>query len=158
MNNQHQAALEQAAAFQQWVINEFRANGGVVGGPFEGSALLLLTTMGARTGRERTVPLGFVDVGERQFVVGSAGGSDRHPAWFHNVRATPGVRVEIGGRSYAATATVVEGPERPNLWAAVTRREPGYAEYQAGTARRLPLVELRAAGPEKDWSRGRAAS
>ncbi|GAA2756890.1 nitroreductase/quinone reductase family protein [Actinopolymorpha rutila] len=130
------------ADFQQSVIEEFRANAGVVGGPFEGSSLLLLTTVGARTGAEHTVPLGYLRDGDRLLVVGSAGGSHRHPAWYHNLLANPLVRVEIGTEVLAAVAVPAEGAERDRLFDLAVAAAPGYADYQRGTDRVLPVVAL----------------
>lgn len=127
------------ADFQKWVIDEFRANAGAVGGPFEGSTLLLLTTVGART-RPHTTPLGFVDADGVRVVVASAGGSDGNPAWLHNLRAHPIVTVEVGTEKYSAVASVMEDRA---LWNEVVRQAPGYGEYQEKTSRVIPLVELR---------------
>ncbi|XKK37779.1 nitroreductase/quinone reductase family protein [Nocardiopsis sp. ARC36] len=124
------------------VVEEFRANGGRVGGMFEGGDLLLLTTTGARSGREHTTPLGFVRVEGKLLVIGSAGGSDRHPAWYHNVLAHPMVTVELGTEEFTAVAVPAEGAERDRWFAAVVRLVPGYGDYQAGTARVLPVVAL----------------
>lgn len=128
------------ADFQKWVIDEFRANAGAVGGPFEGSTLLLLTTVGARTRRPHTTPLGFVDADGVRVVVASAGGSDGNPAWLHNLRAHPIVTVEVGTEKYSAVASVMEDRA---LWNEVVRQAPGYGEYQEKTSRVIPLVELR---------------
>src|ERR1700742_4687094 len=110
---------EEFLAYNQGVINEFRANRGVVSQvPFP---VLLLTTIGARTGRPATVPLGFaVDDRGLVFVVGSKAGAPRHPAWFHNLRANPSVTVELGSGSYAARAVVTAGDERDRLYARVS--------------------------------------
>ncbi|MFD3686946.1 nitroreductase/quinone reductase family protein [Nocardiopsis sp. NPDC058631] len=124
------------------VVEEFRANGGRVGGMFEGGDLLLLTTTGARSGHEHTTPLGFVRVEGKLLVIGSAGGSDRHPAWYHNVLAHPVVTVELGAEEFAAVAVPAEGAERDRLFAEIVRLVPGYGDYQAGTARVLPVVAL----------------
>ncbi|MFF5446846.1 nitroreductase/quinone reductase family protein [Streptomyces sp. NPDC012888] len=130
-------------SFNQHVIDEFRANGGRVGGPFEGARLVLLTTTGARSGREHTVPLGLLSDGAGQaVVVGSAAGSDRHPAWFHNVLAHPLVTVETGGETYEAVAVPAEGARRDELFARIVREEPGYGEYQERTRRVIPVVVL----------------
>ncbi|WP_326589828.1 nitroreductase/quinone reductase family protein [Streptomyces sp. NBC_01294] len=134
-----------AASFNQVVIEEFRANAGRVGGPFEGSELILLTTTGARSGKPHTVPLGFVregGTGGHLLVVGSAGGADRHPAWYHNLLARPLVQVETGTEEYEAVAVPAEGARRDELFAHVVREEPGYGDYQAGTARVIPVVVL----------------
>lgn len=132
-----------ALSFNQSVIEEFRANGGRVGGPFEGGDLLLLTTTGARSGRPHTVPLGYVrgDGGEL-LVVASAAGAPHHPAWYHNLLAHPLVAVELGTLEFEAVAVPAEGARRERLFAAVVRAEPGYGEYQERTERQLPVVIL----------------
>ncbi len=125
-----------------------RANGGKVGGPFEGSDLLLLTTTGARSGARRTTPLGYVRHGDALLVVGSNLGGPRHPGWYHNLLAHPVVRVEVGTRSFEALAVPVEGARREELFALVVRAAPGYGDYQAATSRLLPVVVLERAEPE----------
>ncbi|MFE7132811.1 nitroreductase/quinone reductase family protein [Streptomyces sp. NPDC057638] len=138
-------------AFQQQVIDEFRANGGRVGGPFEGARLILLTTTGARSGARHTTPLGYLpDGGERILVIASAGGSPRHPAWYHNLVAQPRVTVEDGSFIYDAEATVLTGEERDRVFARAVEAEPGWAEYQTKAGRQLPVIaltELPADGP-----------
>ncbi|MFF2523397.1 nitroreductase/quinone reductase family protein [Streptomyces liangshanensis] len=129
-------------SFNQRIIDEFRAGGGKVGGPFEGGDLLLLTTTGARSGAEHTVPLGYVRDGAHLLVVASAGGAPRHPAWYHNLLARPLVRVEAGTEEFAARAVPAEGADRDRLFAQVVRTAPGYADYQSRTARILPVVVL----------------
>src|SRR4051794_20362359 len=93
-----------ATAFNQPVIDEFRAHGGRVGGMFEGATLALLTTTGARTGLRRTSPVGWVPVDGRHVVVASAGGAPADPAWYHNLVADPRLTVEVGTEIYPATA------------------------------------------------------
>lgn len=124
------------------VVAEFRANGGRVGGMFEGGDLLLLTTVGARSGREHTTPLGYVRAEGRVLVLGSAGGSHQHPDWYHNVLAHPLVRVELGTEEFEAVAVPTEGAERDRLFAEFVRADSGYADYQAQTTRVLPVVAL----------------
>ncbi|WP_406055090.1 nitroreductase/quinone reductase family protein [Streptomyces sp. NBC_01077] len=131
----------------QQVIEEFRANGGRVGGMFEGAALLLLTTTGARSGRAHTNPAVFVRDGSRLLVFASNAGGAKHPAWFHNLRADPHVTVELGTpegtvERFAARAVVTEGEERDRLYAEQAARDPGFAAYQAGTDRTIPVVAL----------------
>ncbi|MFE7183048.1 nitroreductase/quinone reductase family protein [Streptomyces erythrochromogenes] len=130
------------SSFHQNVIEEFRANAGKVGGPFEGAELLLLTTTGARSGKPHTVPLGFLRDGGTPLVVASAAGSDRHPAWYHNLLARPLVQVETGTEEYEAVAVPAAGARRDELFAQVVRAEPGYGEYQERTARVIPVVAL----------------
>lgn len=130
--------------FNDAIIDEFRANGGRVGGPFQDSRLLLLTTTGARTGAPHTTPLGYLpDTGDRLLVVASAGGSPRHPAWYHNIRANPIVTVENGVFTYQAEASVLTGAERDRIFARIVEIAPGYADYQAKTSRVIPVVALR---------------
>jgi deazaflavin-dependent oxidoreductase (nitroreductase family) len=128
--------------FNRAVVEEFRANAGKVGGMFEGGDLLLLTTVGARTGAEQTSPLAYVRDGDRLLVVGSAAGADHHPAWYHNLLAHPMVRVELGAETFGAVAVPAEGAERDRLFAAVVAVAPGYADYQDRTERVLPVVKL----------------
>ncbi|MFI0710191.1 nitroreductase/quinone reductase family protein [Streptomyces inhibens] len=129
--------------FNQQVIEEFRANGGSVGGPFEGGRLLLLTTTGARSGSRHTTPLGYLpDGGGRVLVIASAAGAPKHPAWYHNVVANPRVTVEAGVFTYEAQAVVLEGAERDQAFARAAEADPGWSEYQAKTTRVLPVVAL----------------
>ncbi|MEV6420635.1 nitroreductase/quinone reductase family protein [Streptomyces sp. NPDC051662] len=137
------------ASFNQTIIDEFRANGGKVGGPFEGGDLLLLTTTGAKSGAEHTVPLGWVRDGELLLIVGSAGGAPRHPAWYHNLLAHPQVRVEIGTETLELIAVPAEGERRDRLFERVVSVAPGYADYQAATSRILPVVVLEPSGAEE---------
>lgn len=133
--------------FNRQVIEEFRANGGRVGGMFEGAALLLLTTTGARSGRAHTNPAVYVRDGARLLVFASNAGGPKHPAWFHNLSADPYVTVELGTpegtvERFGATAVVTEGEERDRLYAEQAEREPGFAAYQAATDRLIPVVAL----------------
>ncbi|GAA2608763.1 nitroreductase/quinone reductase family protein [Actinomadura fulvescens] len=132
--------------FNRQIIEEFRANGGRVGGPFEGAVLALLTTTGARTGRARTSPVGFVRDGDRLLIIASAGGAPAHPAWYHNLVAHPRVTVEIGDGARVETSTMIavpaRGEARDRLFAQVVEVAPGFADYQAATSRVLPVVVL----------------
>ncbi|MFD0151757.1 nitroreductase/quinone reductase family protein [Streptomyces sp. NPDC055721] len=133
--------------FNQQVIEEFRANGGRVGGMFEGAALLLLTTTGARSGRAHTNPAVYVRDGARLLVFASNAGGPKHPAWFHNLSADPYVTVELGTpegtvERFGATAVATEGEERDRLYAEQADRDPGFAAYQAATDRIIPVVAL----------------
>jgi deazaflavin-dependent oxidoreductase (nitroreductase family) len=135
-------------SFTQSIIEEFRANGGKVGGPFQGGDLLLLTTTGAKSGQEHTAPLGYVRDGDLLLIIGSAGGAPRHPAWYHNLLAHPLVRVEIGTEAFEAIAVPAEGARREKLFEHVVRTAPGYADYQTQTTRILPVVVLERSEPE----------
>ncbi|MFF4550394.1 nitroreductase/quinone reductase family protein [Streptomyces sp. NPDC001406] len=129
--------------FNQQIIDEFRARHGRVGGHFEGARLLLLTTTGARTGTPHITPVGYLpDGGDRVLVIASAGGSFRHPDWFHNLRAHPRVTVESGVFTYEARAVVLDGEERDRAFARAVEADPGWAAYQEKTDRVIPVVAL----------------
>jgi deazaflavin-dependent oxidoreductase (nitroreductase family) len=124
------------------IIEEFRANGGKVGGPFEGGDLLLLTTRGARTGAAHTTPVAYVRDDDRLVVIASAAGAPRNPAWFHNLRANPDVTVEVGTSKFQATASEAPPTERDTLWNRMVEAMPGFADYQKQTDRLIPVVIL----------------
>ncbi|MEV4126961.1 nitroreductase family deazaflavin-dependent oxidoreductase [Nocardia sp. NPDC049707] len=128
--------------FNAQVINEFRANAGKVGGMFEGAPMVLITTTGAKSGRQVTNPLVYLPDGERIVLVASNGGADKHPAWYHNLRANPECTVELGTGSYPAKAEVVTGAERDELYARMVEIMPGFGEYQAKTSRVIPVVTV----------------
>jgi deazaflavin-dependent oxidoreductase (nitroreductase family) len=124
------------------IIEEFRANGGKVGGPFEGGPMLLLTTAGAKTGQQRTNPMMYLQEGERLYVFASKAGAPTNPDWYHNLVANPRVTVEVGTESYEATATPVTGADRDRIYAEQSRRYPNFAEYQQKTKRTIPVVAI----------------
>ena len=124
------------------VIEEFRANGGRVGGRFEGRPMLLLTTTGARTGRRLTTPVVYLPDGDRMVVFGSRGGAPTHPGWVHNLRANPIATVEVGTESFEVDAVETEGEERERLYERQTQASPVFAEYQQRTSRRIPAIAL----------------
>lgn len=126
----------------QPVIEEFRANRGVVGGSWEGVPLLILTTVGARSGEPRTTPLTYLPDGERLVVFGANGGRTQHPGWYHNLRADPSARVEIGDDAFAARAVEAEGAERERLWERQLLVTPYFAGFQEKAERRIPVVVL----------------
>ncbi|WP_433381365.1 nitroreductase/quinone reductase family protein [Actinoplanes sp. CA-142083] len=129
---------EEFRSYNEGVITEFRANHGTVSRP--PFPILLLTTTGARTGRQTTVPLGFgVDDEGRVFVVGSKAGAPHHPSWFHNLRANPAVTVELGGSSYQARAVVTTGELRERLYRRVS---DGTSAYEQNTSRAFPVILL----------------
>jgi deazaflavin-dependent oxidoreductase (nitroreductase family) len=129
--------------FNSNLIAEFRENGGKVSGPFEHAPLLLLTTTGAKSGREHTTPVVYTRDGDDNLVViASKGGAPSNPAWFHNLVAHPDVRVELPGQSFAARARVTDGDERDRLFGAQAELMPGFADYQKKTTRRIPVIVL----------------
>ena len=128
--------------FNAQIIAEFRANDGLVGGPFEGATVLLLHTTGARSGAERVNPVVARREGDDVFVFASKGGAPTDPDWFHNLVADPSVTVELGTDTFAATAEVLEGAERDRVYAAQAADYAGFAEYETMTDRVIPVVRL----------------
>ena len=128
--------------FNRQIIEEFRANRGVVGGPFEGASMLLLTTTGAKSGKARVSPMVYRVEGERLFVFASKAGAPTNPDWYRNLLADPNVTVEVGAERFAAHATPVEGAERDRIYAAQAERYPAFTEYQEKTDRVIPVVAL----------------
>ena len=128
------------------IIEDFRANEGRVGGQFEGAPLLLLHTIGARSGTERVNPMMYLDLDGHRYVFASKAGADTNPDWYHNLLAHPEVTVEEGTETYRATATPISGPERDRVYQEQARRYPGFAEYQSKTTRVIPVVEVTPAG------------
>ena len=124
------------------IIEEFRANDGKVGGPFAGVPLLLLTTTGAKSGKQHINPLAYHTDGERLVVIATKNGAPTHPDWYHNLVAHPDVTVEVGTETFEARATVVEGAQRDELYANRVALMPIFAEYQAQVTRTIPVVVL----------------
>lgn len=127
---------------QERVVAEFRARGGQVGGYHASMKLLLLTTTGARTGQRRAVPLTYVPDADRYVVTAGNAGSDRHPAWYHNLMANPEATVEVGGEAFSAVAVVADEAEREALYELFAAAYPVLDDYQAQTTRQIPLVIL----------------
>src|SRR5689334_788495 len=129
------------------VVEQFRANNGKISsGMFKGARLLLLTTTGARSGKERINPLAFTRDGDNYVIIASKGGSPTHPDWYRNILANPEVGVEVATQSgvdqFRAQARIAEGSERQRLYDAQARVMPNFAEYQKKTDREIPVVVL----------------
>jgi deazaflavin-dependent oxidoreductase (nitroreductase family) len=137
--------LDELKDFNARIVDEFRANGGKVGGPFEGATLLLLTTTGAKSGRQRVSPLAYQRVDGKLLIIGSFRGADVDPAWVHNLRANPQAHIEIGGDSYDVVARELPSDERNAVWGQIVAAAPGFGDYQEMTSRVIPLFELRRA-------------
>jgi len=122
----------------------FRATGGRIGSSMQGGKVLLLTTTGNKSGRQRTVPVMQFDDDGRRYVVASFAGSPEHPAWFKNLQKTPEVGVEVRGERYRARAEVVSPEERARLWPKLVAEAPNFGEYEKRTqGREIPIVELK---------------
>jgi deazaflavin-dependent oxidoreductase (nitroreductase family) len=129
--------------FNSKVIEEFRSNGGKVGGPFEGAPLLLLHHNGAKTGAERVNPLVYQQVGNSYAIFASAGGQPRDPQWFRNLVAHPDVTIEVGTSAVKTRARVAEGSERDSIWTTQKERMANFAEYEKNAAPRvIPVIVL----------------
>ena len=130
--------------FNTGVIEEFRANAGKVGGYFEGKDLLLLTTIGAKSGQPRTSPVNYSKNGDQLVIVASKAGAPSNPDWYWNLKANPEATVEVGTETFKAKATEVEGAERDRLFAAHVAQYPGFAEYAEKTqgVRTIPIFVL----------------
>ena len=124
------------------IIDEFRANEGRVGGPFEGKDLLLLHTLGAKSQQERINPVACIKDGERFAVIASKGGAPTNPDWYYNVVANPQVTVEVGTEKFQAKATVAEEPDRSRLYEQMVAVMPGFDEYRRKTTRMIPVIVL----------------
>ena len=120
----------------------YRLSGGRVGSSMGSMQVLLLHTVGARSGAARTNPLAYLRDGERYVIFGSAGGAARHPAWVHNLRHSHRATVTVGGQKLAVEASEAHGEERARLWAAIVARSPRFGDYQAQTDREIPVVVL----------------
>jgi deazaflavin-dependent oxidoreductase (nitroreductase family) len=134
--------MADANDFNDKIIAEFRANGGKLGGPFEGAPVLLLHTTGARSGHERVNPVMYQRVGDDYAVFASKAGAPTNPDWYHNILAHPGVQAEIGAQTLPLTARVAQGDERDQIWSAQKSAYPGFAEYEEKTSREIPVVIL----------------
>jgi deazaflavin-dependent oxidoreductase (nitroreductase family) len=133
--------MTDAGEWNRRIIDEFRANGGKVGGNFEGAHLLLLHHFGAKSGLERVNPLAFQRVGDGYAVFASRGGAPTNPDWFHNVVANPRVSIEVGSERHDVIARVATGEEREEIWNAQKAVSPSFAKYEKTTAgRQIPVV------------------
>jgi deazaflavin-dependent oxidoreductase (nitroreductase family) len=124
------------------IIDEFRANGGKVGGPFEGAPLLLLHTVGAKTGQARVNPVMYLADGDNHVVFASKAGAPTNPDWYHNLVANPRASIEVGDKTINVVAHVANDETRERLWSTQKERYPGFAEYEAKTDRQIPVVVL----------------
>lgn len=135
-----------SADFNAWnrkIIDEFRANGGRVGGMFEGSPIVVVHTTGARSGAARENPLVPLIDGERMYVFASKGGAPSNPDWYFNLKANPAVQVEHLTETFGATAVeIVDEAEHARVYSMQAARFPSFADYAQQTTRRIPVIEL----------------
>ncbi len=121
----------------------YRASGGRLGGRFPGGApVLLLTTIGRRSGQPQTAPLLYLEDGDGYVVVASKGGMSHHPLWYKNLEARPDVEIEVRRRKLPMRARRASAEEKAALWPRLVAMYPSYADYQARTTRDIPVVIL----------------
>ncbi|MEZ5178318.1 MAG: nitroreductase family deazaflavin-dependent oxidoreductase [Acidimicrobiales bacterium] len=129
--------------FNTKIIEEFRANDGVVGPPFEGAPMVLVHHTGAKTGTQRVTPLVYQPVGDDWAIFGSKGGAPDNPDWFHNLVANPDTEIEVGAHTVPVSATVLSGDQRDEIWEKQKELMPGFAEYEKTAGDRvIPVVLL----------------
>jgi deazaflavin-dependent oxidoreductase (nitroreductase family) len=128
--------------FNAQTITEFRRNHGKVGGYFEGAPLLLLHTIGARSGKPRINPMMYLQDGKRYLVFASKGGADTNPDWYYNLKAHPDVQIEVGDETIDVHAEELLGAERDSLFKRQAILYPAFAEYQRKTKRIIPVIAL----------------
>jgi deazaflavin-dependent oxidoreductase (nitroreductase family) len=128
--------------YNRAIIEEFRANGGKLGGAFEGVPILLLSTTGARSGQTRTTPVAYLLDDERMVIFASRGGAPTNPGWYHNLLANPSANVEVGSDTIAVQSSVTAGEERERLYERQAQRSPEFAEYARRTTRQIPVIAL----------------
>jgi deazaflavin-dependent oxidoreductase (nitroreductase family) len=128
--------------FNKRLIASFRANGGRVPGELSHVPLILITMTGRKSGDKRTVPLAYVEMEDRLFIIASRGGGKEHPLWYGNILADPNVTVEIRSDIYLARATPLPEEERDRIFGLIADVNPTFADYQSRTSRKIPVVEL----------------
>ena len=127
-------------------MRALRENKGKVPGELESLPGLIITTIGAKSGEKRAVPLAYQVIDGRLVIVASMAGADRNPPWFHNLVKNPEVQVEMNGESFRATAVVTQGADRTHLYQKVAEVLPAFKDYQTRTSRVIPVVELKRIG------------
>jgi deazaflavin-dependent oxidoreductase (nitroreductase family) len=125
-----------------YVIEEFRANEGKVGGFLEGAPVLLLTTTGAKSGKRYTTPLMYSLEGDSIVIFAAKAGAPTHPDWYHNLKANPKAIVEVGTETFDITATILTGEERDRLYTKQATTFPNFAQFAEMTTRKIPVITL----------------
>lgn len=133
---------KQLQMFNQKIIEEFRANDGAVGGDFAGAPMLLLTTIGAKSGEARLNPLVYGLDGDQMFVIASKAGAPTHPHWYLNLKANPEVTLEVGSQKFTARAVEASEPERTRLFNQMAEAMPVFKTYEAKAGRVIPVIKF----------------
>jgi deazaflavin-dependent oxidoreductase (nitroreductase family) len=134
--------MSERSEFNKKVIDEFRANGGKVGGMFAAANMILLTTTGAKSGQQRTTPLVYSKDGARFVIIASMAGAPNNPDWYHNLRAHPTATVEVGAEKFSVKASVTSGEERERLYSAQAAQMSVFNDYRKKTTRQIPVFVL----------------
>ena len=134
--------MSEIQEFNRQVIEEFRANSGAVGGQMEGMPLLLLHTVGAKSGKPRVNPLAYLADGDRYVIIASFAGAPNNPPWYHNLLANPQATIEVGAETIDVTANVAAEPRRTELYSKMADAMPVFNDYQDRTERVIPVVML----------------
>ena len=136
-----------ASDYNTKITEEFRANQGRVGGPWADTTLILIHHIGAKSGIERVTPLACSPQGDGRFaIVASNGGSPAHPVWYHNLKANPRITVEAGAQTFTVVAEELDGTARAEMWPRLVAWAPNLGDFQARTARQIPVFMLTRAG------------
>lgn len=131
-----------AVDFNQQVIDEFRENAGLVGGPFQGRPMLLLHHVGAKSGEKRIAPLVYLPHDDEYVIFASKGGAPENPGWYHNLKANPDTTIEVGAETVQVTAREASDELRERLMAEQIEAMPQFADYQTKTTRTIPAIVL----------------
>lgn len=128
--------------FGQEHVKRYRETDGNEGHDWQGATVLILTTTGRKSGKQRSTPLIYGRDGDDYLVVASKGGAPDHPAWYLNLTDHPDVEVQVWGERFPAKGRTATSEEKQRLWQTMVERWPAYADYQRRTARDIPVVVL----------------
>ena len=123
-------------------VKVYRETNGAEGYLWNGVPILLITSIGRKSGEQRTIPIIYTQVGDKYVIIASKGGSATHPAWYLNVLENPSVEIQIKGDIFKAKVRTAASPERETLWAAAVATWPNYDVYQSRTSREIPVVVI----------------
>lgn len=140
------ATITDHATFTQNLINDIREHGRPTSGPMEGRPVMILHTIGAKTGAERETPVTYTRDGNRYVIAASKGGAPTNPAWYHNLVAHPATTIETDRETVKVRASEVTGPERERLWEQHAAERPEFRDYPNRTDRVIPVLTLERLG------------
>lgn len=124
------------------IVFLYNVSGGRIGGKVGNLPVLLLTTTGRKTGKQRTLPVGYIMDGSAYVITASAGGADKHPGWFFNIRSNPQAAIQVKDKPIKVTAEIAGPEKKPELWTRLVEVAPNFAGYQKHTSREIPMVIL----------------